>query len=486
MFFLENYDIDFTLGDLYINDFEIDEEQYRNIIQLLGNGSSNDHCNRSSLQEIHIYGLFGKYDYHFELQNDVAIWVSENGVGKTTILNLIVAVLNGDKKTILGIEFERIVLKINGRKFEIDKSDTNRHKMDELKVERLFELLGLMVPSEMVRRELLRYKRTGSIDVKRIDYLIHRYHYDEISYSYDLKRVYMMLDEILRSQYNDISDVLDEISNELTEECLFYPTYRRIEISQDKVFQGRNKGGTSELIQYIEFGMEDVEKRINGLLEKIRTDAIGAYADMSSTILNELSSKGNVFSETKQKKQIDYHKLEVVIKRIGEERLNNIDYISRFVNGETSGENDQFLKYYLYKLVDIYDRQKAIDDKLTKFAKVCSKYLVRKDVVYDEALLSLSVYNDEREKIGWNDLSSGEKQIVGIFSKVYLDITTSAIFIIDEPEISLSINWQKEFLKDIYDSGKIKMLIATTHSPFIFKNEFRGYTEEIVMHRSRD
>ena len=107
-------------------------------------------------------------------------------------------------------------------------------------------------------------------------------------------------------------------------------------------------------------------------------------------------------------------------------------------------------------------------------------------MVYDEALLTLAVYNDQKEKIGWNDLSSGEKQIVGIFSKVYLDITTSAIFIIDEPEISLSINWQRELLKDIYDSGKIKLLIATTHSPFIFKNEFRDFAEEIVMHRSCD
>ena len=66
---------------------------------------------------------------------------------------------------------------------------------------------------------------------------------------------------------------------------------------------------------------------------------------------------------------------------------------------------------------------------------------------------------------------------------MYLDVTTSSIFVIDEPEISLSIEWQKEFLVDVYNSGKVALLIATTHSPFIFKNEFREFTAEIDMYK---
>lgn len=49
---------------------------------------------------IKIFGLFGKYDYDIDFANDVCIWVSENGVGKTTILNIIVALLNADKKAL--------------------------------------------------------------------------------------------------------------------------------------------------------------------------------------------------------------------------------------------------------------------------------------------------------------------------------------------------------------------------------------------------
>lgn len=98
-------------------------------------------------------------------------------------------------------------------------------------------------------------------------------------------------------------------------------------------------------------------------------------------------------------------------------------------------------------------------------------------------MLTMDILDSEGVKIDFDDLSSGEKQIVSIFSKVYLDVTSPCIFIIDEPEISLSIEWQKDFLRDIYSSEKVALLIATTHSPFIFKNEYVDYVKELEMHK---
>ena len=111
------------------------------------------------------------------------------------------------------------------------------------------------------------------------------------------------------------------------------------------------------------------------------------------------------------------------------------------------------------------------------------KIFIWEKIEYDETMLTVDVLDSDGLKIDFDDLSSGEKQIVSIFSKVYLDVTSQCIFIIDEPEISLSIKWQKEFLKDIYDSGRVALLIATTHSPFIFKNEYMEYVKELEIHR---
>ena len=143
------------------------------------------------------------------------------------------------------------------------------------------------------------------------------------------------------------------------------------------------------------------------------------------------------------------------------------------------------MKYYISKLISIYDNQKPLSDKLVKFTEICNKYLVNKRIIYNESTLQLDIISsdDEEKTIDINDLSSGEKQVVSIFSKVYLELSTPSIFIIDEPEISLSIEWQKQFLIDIYKSRKVNLLIATTHSPFIFKNEFREYTKDMDIFR---
>ena len=69
--------------------------------------------------------------------------------------------------------------------------------------------------------------------------------------------------------------------------------------------------------------------------------------------------------------------------------------------------------------MNIYNSQEAIDKKLSKFAQVCSKYLSGKKIEYDETMLTMNVFDNDRLKIDFDDLSSGEKQIVSIFSKVY-------------------------------------------------------------------
>lgn len=62
--------------------------------------------------------------------------------------------------------------------------------------------------------------------------------------------------------------------------------------------------------------------------------------------------------------------------------------------------------------------------------------------------------------------------MLSIFSKLYLEQQKPCIILFDEPELSLSIKWQEHFLPDIMKSGKCSLLVAVTHSPFIFDNEY--------------
>ena len=66
--------------------------------------------------------------------------------------------------------------------------------------------------------------------------------------------------------------------------------------------------------------------------------------------------------------------------------------------------------------------------------------------------------------------------MVSIFSKILLE-DKETIVLFDEPELSLSIEWQKEFLVDISNSNSLFFLVAVTHSPFIFENLFDNVTD---------
>lgn len=100
-------------------------------------------------------------------------------------------------------------------------------------------------------------------------------------------------------------------------------------------------------------------------------------------------------------------------------------------------------------------------------------------------LKDIELKDNIKKAIPLSALSSGEKQIVSLFCKLYLqdnDKTANKKYFvfIDEPELSISVGWQKMFLKDVIACDNCVGLFAVTHSPFIFKeNGLKEYTREL-------
>lgn len=67
-------------------------------------------------------------------------------------------------------------------------------------------------------------------------------------------------------------------------------------------------------------------------------------------------------------------------------------------------------------------------------------------------------------------LSSGEKRIIKLFLSV--QFTDADIVLIDEPEVSLSLNFQSKLINDLLllASTNRKKMILATHAPFIFED----------------
>lgn len=486
---LKNYIYMNNIG-LFGEFVDLNDKKTKNLLEKLEVNIKKNHKNKSGLESIYIKGLFGKYNYKFNFERDISIWVSENGIGKTTILNIIVAILTCDASVLYDIQFDRIEVVISGKKYSIDKHNRNIFKGESIeyldrKIMFLLDDLDEYLPRNFIIKMQNDIIQNEGVSSDILDEVLNKLPSEDCIHNNRLEQTVHRIKSI---RYSAINDVLYKIRDVvLNEEVVFYPTYRRVEVGIERVFTNKlNKPVDIDLkTKYMGFGMGDVKNRIKNLLDKMRMDANTAYIKMNGNIISELLD-APIDTYLNDYGKIDLHKVDVVIKRIGEERINNIDKLRSFPRKTYLNENNQnidFLIYYLQKLADIYNSQEAMDRKISSFSSVCTKYLSGKKIEYDETMLTVDVLDSDGLKIDFDDLSSGEKQIVSIFSKVYLDVTSQCIFIIDEPEISLSIKWQKEFLKDIYDSGRVALLIATTHSPFIFKNEYMEYVKELEIHR---
>jgi hypothetical protein len=146
-------------------------------------------------------------------------------------------------------------------------------------------------------------------------------------------------------------------------------------------------------------------------------------------------------------------------------------------------EHSKIICHYFLKLLAFQESVQARERDISAFCDLCSEYIVDKRFVYDRATFSVSILPKDKSASGngiqLSDLSSGEKQIVSLFSHLYLSGNKRYFVLIDEPELSLSVPWQRRFLVDIHQGSFCAGLVAVTHSPFIYDNHLKTYAHSL-------
>ena len=76
-------------------------------------------------------------------------------------------------------------------------------------------------------------------------------------------------------------------------------------------------------------------------------------------------------------------------------------------------------------------------------------------------------------------LSSGEKQILAILLTVLVEDQQPFVLFMDEPEVSLHIEWQKRLIDLIQELNPNVQIILTTHSPAVIMNGWMDKVTEV-------
>ena len=76
-------------------------------------------------------------------------------------------------------------------------------------------------------------------------------------------------------------------------------------------------------------------------------------------------------------------------------------------------------------------------------------------------------------------LSSGEKQMLAILLTVLVEDNNPYVLFMDEPEVSLHVEWQKRLIDLILDLNPNVQIILTTHSPAVIMNGWMDNVTEV-------
>lgn len=305
---------------------------------------------------------------------------------------------------------------------------------------------------------------------------------------------------ISNRNYNNENNIKNKI---LKLKVLFLPTYRRIEQdSKDLFSEVISKGNLT-----MNFGINDVVDTLDKTINTINDHQKSEIEKFTKKSLSDLIGLRHI--STTQFEEIKFS-LDFITKVLNRfcDIITETDQkiiITMIKNGEIDNTENRYIRYYLFNLIKIYNEQEIFINQINLFLDTCNKYLIDKKFIASNDYKSIGVYKNSingKKRIPYNNLSSGEKQIIAIFSKIYLsDLKEIDIYdpkknnikyfnslpkywiLFDEPELSLSVKWQEKIMEDILASNNCDFLFSTTHSPFILSESIKKYASDLKNYR---
>ena len=384
--------------------------------------------------------------------------------------------------------FEEISITIDGKQYKLLYSDLGKY------LRNIDPRFMARFPPIIRRRliSLLQSKDFHSI-TPELEMLSHEYN---IPIQYLLQE--MEIDPARGEKRTSPIKLLESITASLDTQILFLPTYRRIEQELNLIFKGldeRELKQRSDLmasqkrngiyVELIEFGMKDVESAISSTLSQLNTFARESLNNLTFGYLGDIVEEQYTKVDLQVINNASDQTIANVLNRIQDNILSpeNKQHLRSIINNVKSdavqNEHAKIICHYFTKLMAFQKELEKKESQLTSFCGICNKYMVDKTFRYDIANFTFTISpredKEHSREIKLSHLSSGEKQIVSLFSHLYLSGGSKYFVLIDEPELSLSVPWQRTFLVDIRDGDFCTGLVAVTHSPFIYDNNLNRY-----------
>ena len=410
------------------------------------------------IKEIQVDGLFGRYDYRIPLRDDLdeglsrlSLLYGDNGSGKTTILNLVFHLLSSEllrshKTYIARVPFRNLRVTFSDET-TIFASRPSTHLLGDFQLG--LTAIGQATETVFVRADpetdVIPHPPSPQLEglLNKIGHLV-----PDIFYLRDNRTLESdTLPDPRRSRSTRLSRLYDADSV-VVEHGFPEPRESILRESIDR---------TKQHI-YVQLAMASTRGE---------ADARQIYANILRSIASASASSDTISEETAQL-EVKLEELETISSQFAEFGLGSTIQAAPFAEALSSA--DEFtLPVVVQVLKSFLDGQtarlSALDNlykKMHNLVMTTNGYLTGKTIEMDVSDgLTIHIQNKQLDA---GVLSSGEQHLLLLFLNVFNTGDQPSLFIIDEPELSLNVKWQRQLIDSLLrltQNTSCQFLLAT-------------------------
>ena len=380
------------------------------------------------IKYLKVKGLNKRLDGKFEFNEDLNIFTGANGSGKTTLLKLLWYLISGHLEQILTeIPFHSIAIQTDLFALSMERGKTDKVTAESVE------------PDEVIFH--CRFGKEEST-------------YEPIAIDAETGRVN-------RTDLDRVNSLEKRIAR-TTKRSLFFPTFRRIE------------GGFS-----LSADAEGSDVRILSVPEMLQV-SMSRFSDEVS--INEHKFIASI--STEDLRELLTQKYADIYEKINNRQSQVLEEISKEIQNNPNKDKIPEIPQDPSAVLNAIQKVNEEREQLSKPFSVLSE-LSRKILRYDairvtgwsghgettdgitlgEGRDGITV-GEAKNAISSDKLSSGEKQMLSFLC--YNAFSDKTPIFIDEPELSLHVDWQRRLFPTLLEQGQNNQFFAATHSPFIY------------------
>src|SRR5947209_3371608 len=384
--------------------------------------------------------LYGDSTLSIPIVDNNLLIVGLNGAGKTTLLNIFYYFISRQWSRLAGYDFASACAVVNDRKLRVSREEIEAARdlfpippdVADVRRPELMTIVDRLASDSRFAQRM----RSAYVDLAQMRNVLRQNDMPPVTIE-DARILRNMLahGSELSMFSENLRDVHEFLGSTIDAQILYLPTYRRIEKELSAVLPGleaelrryedsrrRSRAGReSRFIEFVEFGMDDVVGKLKATLLQQNDAARTELNNLASQYLRDvLRGEGSDYN-AEVISSLDEDDVEDILNRVEEKTLSDgdkarlRDVIGTVRSDQQLDTSARYVAHFFEKLVAARQKLRENETPISTFVEVCNAYLDDKDLVYNNVDYRIDVVRKER-LVQFSSLSSGEKQIVSLFS----------------------------------------------------------------------